>query len=63
MSDVTKIKSPCQSICILDEDPMSGVDYCIGCFRTVDEIQNWYDLSDEERETINNSLAHREQNL
>lgn len=62
MSKITEIKSPCQSICILDED-ISGVDYCIGCFRTAKEIQNWYDMTDDERESITNALPHREEQL
>ena len=63
MNDLTQIYNPCQSICILDEDPISGTEYCIGCFRTVKEIQDWYDMTDDEREAINNALAHRESTL
>jgi len=59
MSDIKKIKSPCQSICIMTEDPISGMDYCIGCFRTVKEIQEWYDFTDEQRKTISNALLYR----
>ena len=61
MSD--RITSPCQSICILDEDPISGMDYCIGCFRTSREIQEWYNMTDDERESITNALLHREEQL
>lgn len=63
MTDIRDIKSPCQSICILEEDEMSRVEYCIGCFRTVLEIQDWYDMTDRQRESITNSLPHREKNL
>ncbi|GEM_PF-1020402 len=63
MSNVEKIKSPCRSICILQEDEMSGVEYCIGCFRTVNEIQDWYGLKDRIRADIWNSLDYREKNI
>jgi len=56
---MTMIKSPCQSICILEELD-TGEDYCIGCFRTASEIQNWYELSDEIRDEINIDLPNRE---
>jgi predicted Fe-S protein YdhL (DUF1289 family) len=61
MTDNTN--SPCQSICILTQDPISGTDYCIGCFRTDKEIEQWDDLSDEQRAAINNALQHREEKL
>ena len=60
MSDVENIYSPCLSICILQEDEMSKTDFCIGCFRTVKEIEDWYTLSDKEREAIVNALPYRE---
>jgi len=59
MSDLYKIKNPCQSICILEEDD-DGSEYCIGCFRTASEIQCWYDLSDEVRQEIIDDLPRRE---
>lgn len=59
MSNVQNIYSPCQSICILDETE-DGTDYCIGCFRTVSEIQCWFDLSDEVRQEIIDDLPRRE---
>ena len=62
MTDIRDIKSPCQSICILDEEE-DGTEYCIGCFRTVSEIQNWYDLSDEIRQEIEEDLPRREDEI
>jgi predicted Fe-S protein YdhL (DUF1289 family) len=59
------IKSPCVSICILEEGDSgdSKDDYCIGCFRSVREIQGWYDYTDEEREKIMAELPEREETL
>ena len=60
MTDLYSIKNPCQSICIVEE--IDGVnDYCIGCFRTVSEIQCWYDLSDDVRQEILDDLPRREE--
>lgn len=56
------INSPCQSICILDETD-DGTDYCIGCFRTVSEIQNWWDLPEEVQQEIIDDLPNREDTM
>ena len=60
-SRLQDIKSPCQSICILTDG--DDGDYCIGCFRTADEILEWYNFTDEERETITAALPTREDEL
>ncbi len=54
------VQSPCQSICIL-ADGVDGLDYCIGCFRTDKEIQDWYTFTNEEKEAIIEKLAVREE--
>ena len=57
------MKSPCKSICIL-EDSDSGdskSDYCIGCFRTVREIENWGRFTELERQRIMDELPEREE--
>ena len=46
------VVSPCISICTLDD---AGV--CMGCGRTVDEITNWLDLSEQERALVMERLA------
>jgi predicted Fe-S protein YdhL (DUF1289 family) len=30
-------QSPCISVCLLDDD-----DICVGCYRTADEITDWF---------------------
>jgi predicted Fe-S protein YdhL (DUF1289 family) len=32
---------------------------CIGCYRTLDEIARWPEMSDAERETVLAALAQR----
>ena len=46
---MTSIESPCVDICQLN--PASGV--CLGCFRTMDEISVWVEMSyDDKREVL-----------
>jgi len=52
------VPSPCLSICILSVG-VDDVDYCIGCFRTVEEIQDWYTFTNEEKERIVEVLPSR----
>lgn len=40
--------SPCVRICKLD--PVHKL--CVGCFRTVEEIENWINYSNSERKQI-----------
>lgn len=42
------VPSPCTKICRID--PVRGD--CEGCFRTLDEIANWYRVSDQTRRVI-----------
>lgn len=47
------LRSPCVSICVLDED-----DLCVGCQRTGQEISNWGRMDNEQRRAV---LAQTEQ--
>jgi len=47
------VKSPCISVCALDED-----DVCTGCQRTAVEITQWGRMSDEQRRDVLR-LAHQ----
>lgn len=40
-------KSPCISVCVLDDD-----DICTGCYRSADEITDWFMASDEEKRAV-----------
>ena len=49
-------KSPCISVCVLDDD-----DVCMGCFRTANEITDWFMASDDEkREVLRRARERRE---
>ena len=50
-----QVASPCVSICVID--PQSG--WCIGCYRTLEEIAGWIDLSTAARRAIVAELARR----
>ena len=43
----SNILTPCVRNCCLDE-----FDVCLGCCRTLDEILNWRNLSEQEKTTI-----------
>ena len=49
------IESPCNKICAID--PVSGL--CVGCGRTLAEIEGWIRFSAEERARIMTELPRR----
>ncbi|OEY65012.1 DUF1289 domain-containing protein [Marinobacter sp. X15-166B] len=53
-----KVRSPCVSICALDEQ-----DVCIGCHRTGHEILQWTSLSNDERRAVLKKVAERERKV
>ena len=40
-------KSPCISVCVLDEQ-----DICMGCYRSADEITDWFLCSNEKKTEV-----------
>jgi len=55
MSDVEP-QSPCISVCLLDKN-----DICTGCFRSADEITDWFMASAEQkREVLRRARERRE---
>ncbi len=50
------VKSPCVSLCALDEN-----DVCIGCYRTGHEITLWGELNNEQKRAVLKDVAKREQ--
>lgn len=50
-----KVRSPCVSICALDEN-----DICVGCHRSGDEITLWTRLNNVERRDVLRKVAERE---
>lgn len=53
MTDID-VRSPCISVCKLDK---SGV--CVGCYRTIDEIRDWYRLDNDGRRLILEQIKNR----
>ena len=52
MSD-TEPRSPCISVCVLDEN-----DICMGCYRSAEEITDWFMApAEEKREVLRRALA------
>ena len=49
------VLSPCVKVCALD--PRSG--YCVGCYRTIDEVANWVEMSAEDKRTVLERVARR----
>ena len=50
-----EIESPCVNICRMDNENR----YCIGCWRSIDEIKRWTTMSDEERAAVMVQLEAR----
>jgi len=48
MEDNKDQESPCRKQCIINP----RTNYCMGCYRTIDEIVKWVNLSEEGKETI-----------
>lgn len=47
MSEQT-VASPCIGVCSMDD--LSGL--CLGCYRTIEEIQAWWDMDDASKQAI-----------
>ena len=54
-----EIDSPCVNICIVH--PQANI--CAGCFRTIDEISGWSNMTAEQRIEIINDLPNRSSKL
>lgn len=52
------VKSPCISVCALNED-----DICQGCYRTAREITDWTILSELEKRAVLKACRKRYQRL
>jgi predicted Fe-S protein YdhL (DUF1289 family) len=49
------IQSPCINVCKMDE--ASGL--CSGCFRTIDEIERWSVMQEDDRRRVMQALPSR----
>jgi len=48
------VKSPCIEVCALDDQ-----DVCIGCYRTANEIIEWFAASNERKRAILEAVEQR----
>lgn len=49
------IKSPCIGVCAMSE----ATGLCHGCYRSIDEIQDWWDMTPDQRDQVINMLEKR----
>ena len=52
---VEDIVSPCIGVCAMNDS--NGL--CHGCYRTVEEIREWWNMTDKEREKVMGALDQR----
>ena len=45
-----EVESPCISVCRYENE------VCVGCGRTIDDITNWYDMTDNEKQAVLNRI-------
>lgn len=50
-----EVSSPCQQVCQMH--PQTG--YCIGCLRTINEIADWLEMSNEEKRAVLQRIEER----
>ena len=51
-----RTESPCIGICTIDESNS----FCRGCYRTMDEIKAWFDMSQAEKKILIAQLEERQ---
>lgn len=47
------VESPCISVCRYEDE------VCVGCGRTVDEVVEWYNMTNEQKQEIINKLDEK----
>ena len=55
--DAPHVPSPCQQVCVMH----TGLGWCEGCLRSIDEIAQWSRASDEARRAVWAQLPARVQ--
>ena len=56
MADSKEVQSPCISVCTMNEK----TGFCHGCYRSIDEIEKWWDLNNQQKQDILDKLGERE---
>lgn len=52
-----EIESPCISICTMNDD----TGFCLGCYRTLEEIQDWWGLDNIKKQAIVDAAEKRQE--
>lgn len=47
---INEVESPCISICRMEDE------VCVGCGRTVEEVVEWYNFSNDEKQAVLNRI-------
>ena len=50
-----RLVSPCAGVCILHTETK----FCLGCYRTINEIAQWQEMSVDDQHRVMTELAHR----
>ena len=50
-----RLVSPCAGVCILHTETK----FCLGCYRTINEIAQWQDMSVDDQHRVMAELAQR----
>lgn len=53
------MKSPCISQCLYNFEE----NHCVGCFRTLTEIESWWKLSEEEKRKVLKQIKERRRRI
>ncbi len=60
MSDLPEpIVSPCIGVCAMNEQ----TNLCEGCFRSIEEIRDWWDMTPDSRNQVMDKLEQRQNEL
>ena len=51
------VESPCINVCSMN----GATGYCNGCYRTIEEIQGWWDYTFEEKADVLNKTCARQE--
>ena len=54
-ADLQQVASPCVNVCQID----AQTGYCMGCMRTIDEIADWLEMTNEEKQQVLDRLEQR----
>ena len=55
MSDLNEIASPCIGVCTMSE----ATGFCQGCYRTIEEIREWWDMAPERKSEVLSATEQR----